>query len=94
MNNFKVILESTSDSYWLKRTHLHGLESNAIVKLFTPLFIKFKSCLQKRLLISKWESTSFLRPNIREYSRRVCTDIPSLPVRNKAIFAEDSLHKP
>ena len=33
---------------------MHGLESDAIVKLYTLLFIKFKSCLQKCLIISMW----------------------------------------
>ena len=35
---------------------MHGLESDAIVKLFTPLFIKFKSCLQKCLFNSPGQS--------------------------------------
>ena len=35
---------------------MHGLESDAIVKLFTPLFIKFKSCLQKCLFNSPGRS--------------------------------------
>ena len=43
---------------WLKRTQVHGLEINAIVELFTPLFIKFKLCLQKRLFISACGSQS------------------------------------
>ena len=47
---------------------------------------------ETRLIISMWESTSFWQPNICEYSRRVCTDIASLPL-NKDIFAEDFLHK-
>ena len=50
---------------------MHGLKSDTIVKLFTPLFIKFKSCLQKRLFILVLESATFWRPNIREHSRRV-----------------------
>ena len=71
---------------------MHGLESDAIVKLFTPLFIKFKLCLQKRKFISMWESTSFWRPNILEYSRSVCIDISS-QFRDKDIFAEDFMHE-
>ena len=37
---------------------MHGLEKDAIVKLSTPLFIKFKLCMQKHI-ISMWESTAF-----------------------------------
>ena len=52
-------LLSAKDRLWLKTSHVQGLENNAIVKLFTPLFIKFKSYLEKFLFNHQWESIDF-----------------------------------
>ena len=55
LNNFSFLIDSgqlLAEKNSLKIAHMHRLEINAIVWLFSPLFIKFKSCLQKRPFIS------------------------------------------
>ena len=67
---------------------MHGLESDAIVKLFTPLVIKFKSCLQKPFLFlcgRQPVSGDQIFVNIQEGF----VLIYRLFLRSKDVFAED-----
>ena len=71
---------------------MHRLESDAIVKLSTPLFIKFESCLQNTFIYlcgSQPVSGDQIFVNIQEgFALLYC-----LCFCNKDIFAEDLLHK-
>ena len=71
---------------------MHRVESDAIAKLFTPLFIKFKACMQKCLFISMWESPVSGDQIFVNIQKGFALIFPLGP-GNKDIFAEDFLHK-
>ena len=88
MNNFKPFLLATSDNYWVKRTHVHGLESDAIVKLY------INSTIHK-IQIMLAETSFYFYVGVNQFLATIQEGLALIHVyrlclRNKDIFAEDS----
>ena len=64
---------------------MHELEINGIVRLITPLFTKFKLCLQ--IYSHVGVNQFFLRQNIREHIQEGFAIVYRLCLRNIDLFS-------
>ena len=88
MNNFKSLLQSTSDSYWLKRTHVQGLEI-AIYSTIHKIRIMLAETPFLFLCGSQLVCSDQMIVNIHEGLALIYRLCP----RDKDIFTDDCLHK-